>query len=360
MDTEPVGPSELAVSSLGGRAGFSFSQHNTAPQRAGGERKMKRIFAFAWSVLFLSLASTAFAVDYQIVILSGLPGCYATTPESVNSSGQLVINSYFSAYRRAGIWQNGTVTPLLPLSGYMSTWACGINKAGQVVGSSTNSAGVMEACMWENGTVVDLGWSGDADDINDSCQIVGRGSDYTKAVLWENGSFTYLGTGEANAINNYGQVVGRDFSGNAVLWENGTTTILGRGNARDINDHGQVVGVSGNRACLWQNGTALLIGQSGGFANSINDSGQVVGYNIGGVWQNGVITQLPSRAGYYPYEGLYMSDGGQVLGWLKGINSGEISVLWTPIPEPSSLLSLLFGAGGLAGMARLRKKATAP
>ncbi len=71
----------------------------------------------------------------------------------------------------------------------------------------------------------------------------------------------------------------------AFLWENGTMTYLGLGDARAINDSGQVVGSSGVNAFLWQNSTMTdlntLISTDSGWvlikATDINEIGQIVG-----------------------------------------------------------------------------------
>jgi len=318
---------------------------------------MKGLPALVCTVfLAVSLHSPVVATSYQIIQLSGLPGATGTTPVAVNSSGQVAINSYLPSTEEAAIWQNGTVTPLPPLPGYTRSWAYDINASGQVVGYSSTSPSVCRACMWQNGTPVDLGWFGDARAINDTGEIVGRGSNYTRAVLWQQGTLTDLGPGEASGINNRGQVVGWDRNSRAMLWDNGTSTVLGPGYARDINDNGQVVGTAGDAydydACLWENGTVVKLGKYG-HAAAINSSGQVVGYCIGGIWQDGVVTQLPALPGYYPYEELDISDNGQAVGWLFSTSGlGSLSVLWRPVPEPSSLAVLLCGLGACLGLVR--------
>ncbi len=111
--------------------------------------------------------------------------------------------------------------------GSNSSYARGINGAGQVVGyASTIAHGPEHAFLYENGQMKDLGTLGDdsnssyANDINDSGQVVGTsatGIGSPHAFLYENGQMTDLnslipaGSGwlieSAQGINNDGQIV---------------------------------------------------------------------------------------------------------------------------------------------------------
>jgi probable HAF family extracellular repeat protein len=168
-----------------------------------------------------------------------------------------------------------------------NTSAFSINEAGQIVGASWTPDGDYHACLWENGTITDLGtlpgYSGSsAYAINEAGQIVGSSGtggsdDHWHACLWEDGTITDLGTlpgaerSAAYGVNNSGQIVGwsdvEPFGQHACLWEDGTITDLGTLSAspwecncsiaEDISDLGQIVGSSGSasgfpRACLWQ------------------------------------------------------------------------------------------------------------
>ena len=98
-------------------------------------------------------------------------------------------------------------------------------------------------------------------------------------------TLTDLGAGVVpNAINNNGQVVGQNASGQAFLWQNNTMTAISMPSgtqsvANDINDSGEVVGWFDNSSGLqhafsWTSGTAtdLSAGQSySSAANAIND-----------------------------------------------------------------------------------------
>ena len=98
-------------------------------------------------------------------------------------------------------------------------------------------------------------------------------SGYDEAVLWENGTISDLGiNGNAEAINNSGQVVGFYGNGDAFLWQNGTITdlrALGGNDAYDINSSGQIVEDYWNstagrlNAFFWQNSTITYPERSG-------------------------------------------------------------------------------------------------
>src|SRR5215211_5122081 len=79
-----------------------------------------------------------------------------------------------------------------------------LNEAGQVVGTFVNAAGQSRAFLWDDGVLTDLGTLGGdsswAGGLNDAGQVVGYsrvapGSTATDAFLWENGVMTGLGLG---------------------------------------------------------------------------------------------------------------------------------------------------------------------
>src|SRR2546426_2122976 len=123
--------------------------------------------------------------------------------------------------------------------GGTSSFAFGINDAGQVVGNSTTASGQVHAFLWTlggtdgvptNPQMKDLGTLGGtssfAGSINLAGQVAGESSladGSMHAFLWQNGVMTDVGTlggafnsdptgfSVANAINNVGQVVGASF-----------------------------------------------------------------------------------------------------------------------------------------------------
>ena len=195
-----------------------------------------------------------------------------------------------------------SITELGSLGGSGSS-ASGINKFGQVAGTSRTSTGAQRPFLWQNGVMKDLGTLGGAGSfhsasaINDAGQVVGTSNSH--AFLYRRGMMQDLGTlggtySEGHGINNSGQVVGLSYptSGpvHAFLWENDVMKDLGTlgGNlsvADAINNSGQVVGISSTtsraqHAFLWENDVMKDLGTLGGnvsAAEAINNSGQVVG-----------------------------------------------------------------------------------
>jgi probable HAF family extracellular repeat protein len=145
-----------------------------------------------------------------------------------------------------------------------------INSLGQVVGYSQIANGVQHATLWNGTAATDLGSlsgsSSFAYGINNAGQVVGTSNGH--ALLWSGSTLTDLGNlggsyAAAMGINNAGQMVGYSFTASgaqhAILW-NGTTatdlnslldaSLVGAGwvlnRATDINDQGVIVGEAWN------------------------------------------------------------------------------------------------------------------
>ena len=96
-------------------------------------------------------------------------------------------------------------------------------------------------------------------------------------------------------------------------------------------------------------------------AHGINDSGQIVGWSTtasGGsdacLWQNGQMQDLGPLPGDSGSCALGINDSGQVVGFSISANGTHQAVIWQPVPEPSSILALLCGIGGLGTLLRKR------
>jgi probable HAF family extracellular repeat protein len=186
-------------------------------------------------------------------------------------------------------------------------------------------------------------------DINDLGQVVGSAS--YMALLWQQGSVTWLGTlatGKPThgwGINTQGQVVGfaQTASGpdHAFLWLPEPAYGLPAG----MNDLGTLG--PGESKCY----------------GGINDLGQVVGWSDTGVtsehaflWEDGMMYDLndfiPEDCGWTLYKAFDINNGGQIVGFGAGYG-GRSMFLLTPIPEPATVGLL---ALGLAATLAARRK----
>jgi uncharacterized membrane protein len=221
--------------------------------------------------------------------------------------------------------------------------------------------------------------------INDAGQVAGYRLDaqsHDAPFLWDpvTGVTDLAQWGWARAVNNASQVVGQlSVSLRACLWDpsNGLAILpipdLGRSSdALGINDAGQMIGWinvgPGYQVAMWDTsgGMRLLgtLGHAGCVGTAINGESQVVGYGwapdgsreLAFVWDDaGGMQALPALTAQGSSRAYAIND----LGWIAGYSetsSGRRAVLWVPIPEPSSLLALLCGLGGMAGIIRYRRR----
>jgi probable HAF family extracellular repeat protein len=326
----------------------------------------------------------AVSTTYRVMSLGTLGGLQSGAT-AINDAGQVVGASSTMdgppddpdapGGNHAFLWENGGIRDLGALAGGTS-WALGINAAGQVVGSSTSR--LEEICsgtcwhepvdphafLWEAGGMTDLGTLGGntshATGINSAGQVVGvseTAAGAFRAFLWENGSMMDLGTlggdgSRAAAINTAGQVVGTSVTAagenHAFLWQNVAMIDLGTlggssSEANAINSLGHVVGMSttaegDTHAFLWKDGVMTDLGTLGGpisIARGINSAGQVVGmaYTEGWtdrafVWENGVMTDLGSEGPVYEGSGAWgINATGAVVG--ESIFIAPQATLWT-------------------------------
>jgi len=252
-----------------------------------------------------------------------------------NDKGEVVGNNWYNV-NHALVWYNGATSDLGTLvgpGGY--SWAQQVNDEDQAVGASAAADGTFHAVLWNRGVINDLGTLGGpntstfslANGINDLGQVVGDSQQNTTVdpilgfpafypTLWDNGVATKLGgvpsyafAGDAFNINNKSQVVGRiavadpneGAVAHAYFWQSSVMRDLGvpaglgddNSEANSLNDNGQIVGDSGvgfilgyiqNHALLWQNGGWIdlntVIPSDSGYhlivAFDVNASGQIV------------------------------------------------------------------------------------
>lgn len=363
------------------------------------------------SLLFISTAANA--ITYNITQLPPLSSGGGSTAYGVNSSGQVVGNSYNNAtgLYEAVVWNNGVAVSL-----GVEGMARAINDSGTVVGetgsdaASSTGVGNGIAFMYSGGVYTSLGTLGGTTSgawgINNSGTIVGMsnvGDDpanvlkahafkYAGGVMTDLGTNSPGGYSRAHAINAAGEIVGRGsvgtFAGSdkfMAYWDstNSLTIVSGPSNystAYDINNNGIIVGngrtlTSGNdqRAMWWdENGVIHTLDPFAGGNRSqfwaLNDDGFMVGYARDGT------TAADNRA-MISYDGLTMIDlntlvvdltgwdtlteaydingSGQIVGIGTLSNGQQGAFMLTAVPIPAAVW--LFASGlGLLGWLRRR------
>jgi probable HAF family extracellular repeat protein len=352
---------------------------------------------FAAALLFVLGVSIANATTYVATPI-GAPGDLSSQARAMNAFGQVT-----------GIWYptNNTVTSFLYDRGSMfdiggngaaSYSGNAINGLGQVLMTSSLSGGaplLYSAGVATNLSALTGGRLRTATGINDTGAIVGLGrltpNSPNRAMLYANGILTDLGTisgsgsSTAIAINNSGMITGA--SSNASLGRfdaflyNGTQMIDLDPNGVGLTSVGQAINnlseVAGyvdvstssgfvRHAFKYSGGFMKDIGTLGGkesFAYGINDSGTVVGYalNAGGdqrgfVYSNGTMVDLNSVAfdihgNHIPKitDAFGINNAGQIIANVGNVVFPRGYLLTpVPIPEPSSLLLILFGISALS------------
>lgn len=301
------------------------------------------------------VAREAPAQMYGVTDLGTLPGYLHSKALGINRDADVVGYSTSDPTfgpNRAFIWRNGVMTDLSTLGGEGAT-ATGVNRSGDVAGFSEIQIGAAppsHAFIW-NGPplpIVDLGTLGGvhswAHGIAASGSVIGAsqmGVDDRHACIWQNGTVEDLGAlpghccSAARALNASQRVVGYSSSvrlgvTHAVAWDlrvGQTPTLRDLGTlggccseAFDVNESGQIVGFSwiqsqaGFRGFLWEDdgqdsglrdlGSLVAQGRSGAFA--INGSGRIVGTSWSTteypgephacVWHDGAICDLNDLA----------------------------------------------------------------
>lgn len=288
------------------------------------------------------------------------------------------------------------VSHLLDTGGWSQAWAMDINNSGQIVGSVLNNT-TSNAVVWGNdASGPQLINTGETDrgslgyNINNSGMVTGtHGLSNGNSVLFQwtaiggvatELSFPYNGTvtGSINAVNDNGYAVGAGDGerSRATLWHGSDATDIGTfggtwSSAIAINNNNMVGGVYGgdNGAIgnfLWNSDgettfipACSLFDSCGLFGIAdINDNGVV----LGNTEINGVDTVITwSAAEGYTIVGTgvgyAINNSNTIVGLTNEDSSVAQGIVWTPqVPEPSSIIALLCGIGGLAGCAVRRKK----
>lgn len=363
---------------------------------------MKRFVVSLVSLVVLS-AGTAFAqVGYTFADL-GTPNLlnpqniHSILGGDINNSGDIVfyadsIGNIRSPQAYSIINGNMQALPqLLPNKPY--TGASDINDSGQIVGASqigydanNPNTPTYAPVEWQGNSVTDLTSTGlsSALAINNAGHILGRDQ------IYANGQLTHLGIPNffASALNDSDQVVGYTYNvgqASPYFWSPGAggvplPTPLSAFSTRpsDINNNGLIVGdyipnnATFNHAYYYDGAYHDLNSLLGNpvastFAIAANDHGAIAGQTstaINSVWvyKGGQIIYLNDFVPIRTDQGqiqllsvIGINDQGQIA--VAGVDHGTGSgndphvYLFTPVPEPATIVSLLTAVGVLLAAA---------
>jgi probable HAF family extracellular repeat protein len=217
-------------------------------------------------------------------------------------------------------------------------------------------------------TVVDLGGlpgsvSNHASGVNDRGEAIGLSGNFTNAVAWTRDGLVELGgllasepDTVARSINKRGDIVGDSlfsrstwpFQRHGFLWRDGAMTDLGtlHGKAESyaaaINDRGEIAGTAytigfGSNVLLWSDGAIHDLGAVPAvsvWVTDMNNRRQIVGYAVFGstsrpfLWQDGVLTYLPSLADPGSSHPQSINDRGEIAGPSQATDGTLHAVLW--------------------------------
>jgi probable HAF family extracellular repeat protein len=309
-----------------------------------------RRWAFVVLLAVAGAAQAAAPKSWAIIDLGALDpsGSQATV---VNARGDVGGRTYAPRpccpEHHAFLWQNGTMQLLIPPDSHGSE-VTGITDKGTVLVSDNTN----RAFLWKDGTWLELGFRGSANDINKSEAVVGAyesGSGSVHAYLYQNGVFRDLGTLGAThsvawGVNDTGIVVGNlhfgtgsGYNTHAFVYQDGAMRDIGtlggaHSYATDVNNHGTMVGTAAepdNRLVAFIHdsrvGMRRLFDLPGTHsATAINNLGAVVGTIDAGsfLYEDGVVTRLESLsavsvAGWTRLFPAEISDRG----WIVGMGS---------------------------------------
>lgn len=336
-------------------------------------------------VLCLMVAPSCCAVMYSVTDIGDF------TPSAINYAGQIVGTVSSGTATRAVMWdpEHGLRDLGVVVVSYLSI---SINNAGQVAGSAQLGS-VPRAFRWTaEGGVADLGVL-TGDEMSEAFSIDADGNVYGTSVSasdrveqvfrWSPDSgMTVLGLPPGsgpNAANDSGQIAGSYWTGteyHAFFWDpvSGFVdlgTLGGQSShAYDINSLGQVMGKSTSAGgdlftFVWDSANGMR--QVPFAASTMNDMGQFPGKTsmwVGDhyeyravIWEEGsdrVDLPLPNGKPILGLNNTVMNDRGQVVGRCSLGDGVYRAVLWTPVPEPSSLVALLVSIVGTGFIRRRR------
>jgi probable HAF family extracellular repeat protein len=287
------------------------------------------------AALAAPLAASA-APGYTIKVVAPA----GSTAKGINGSGQVVGSLLSHGNAHAFLYTGARLLDLGTLGGPTSV-AYGINDIGVVVGEAVTASGKTRAFSFSHGRMTDIGTLGGeqswARSINNAGVITGFAQSRVVKSFWgyafryQNGHMHNLGTlpgGEgsfAYKINNHGVIAGAAYEGPysppdypnypTIYRANSRQKISAyEGEANGINDKGQVVGgvntydlplPHGRKAYLYDSGRMVFLGflesaNQDSSAVAINNLGEVIGYSL--------VTTGPANSDYRPF--IYTEQGG--------------------------------------------------
>ena len=332
-------------------------------------------------------ATTTDVPRYRVHNLGTLAPRSNSAAVGINESG-LLTGTMFNGVDRTREVFLGTGQDDLRLLGTLGgplSAASALNDRGDVAGWSLNSDFVQRPALYSGGRWTDLaapfGSSarGVANAVNASGQVTGQVGAH--AFIYDGRTSRELrvgNTSEGLDINDHGVVVGGavmpdNVVRSAFVYADGVATLLPSlggtyGQAQAINNAGQIVGYSYSAEgellpFLYSGGTMTALAGSGfGEALDINERGWVVGsYNLDAyLWRDGVGHNLntlvaPDQAGRWTLLSAQgINEGGQIVGY--GLFHGYLrGFVATPVPEPGSWALMLAGLG-VVGAAAARRR----
>ena len=267
---------------------------------------------------------------------------------SINDAGRIAGWVGTRSDRRAAIWDSGELMVLSEFAG-LESQGYAVNENGTVAGWFDTEDLDSRLFTWD-GVVHEYGVlpsrSPRIRDVNNNLQIIGhRGTTVRGGWLWENNTFHALP-----------DLVGGDDS-----------------SPRDINEGGVVVGNSwvgpNLRAVKWVDKQVVSLPfpvnaiRTQAFA--INDDGAIVGEAFFPETANEIAAMLWIGDDFYVLDDLVVNPGdfkllnaleisesGRILAWAGTESRGTRIVVLTPIPEPATMLIVLFGLLVLSSPAR--------